>query len=65
MEKELINERQDSISLSRTSKGQYSWDIKLYYNIVETSHETIITKIAEINNNLKERFKSEVLNSKE
>lgn len=60
-EKELINERQDSISLSRTSKGQYSWDIKLYYNIVETSHETIITKLDEINKKLKQSFKSEIV----
>ena len=32
VEPQLVNEKTSSINLSCTSKGAYSWDIKLYFN---------------------------------
>jgi len=49
-------EKTSSISLSRTSKGAYSWDIKLYYDKDTEKSETIISEIEKINNDIKKTF---------
>ena len=56
MKSEEIPERQDSIELSRTSTGKYSWKIKLYYNEKETKTIEVINKIRDANNSLTKSF---------
>lgn len=60
MEETRINERTDSIKLSRTSKGLYSHEIKIYYNGTDTNPNEIIEKIDNIDKKLKETFKGDV-----
>lgn len=47
---ELINENQNSITLKKDSKGQYNWDIKIYFNDGEGA---VIEKIKSIDAQLK------------
>ena len=56
MESSQLNENQDSIKISKTSRG-YSWEIKLYYDIQRTKPEEVITRLGEIDNALKLKFK--------
>jgi hypothetical protein len=51
------NERTDSIKVSRTTAGKYSWEIKCYYNPAESNEGFIIQKIEAINMTLKDKFK--------
>lgn len=57
MEEKRVNEKLSSISISRTSKGQYSWDIKLYYNEESQDGKDIITKLQELDNEMQKSFK--------
>ena len=54
---EKTHEKQDSIKLSRTSKGLYSWDIKIYH---DDNAEDTIRKIKEIDKKLKGEFNNEM-----
>lgn len=58
-EKEAINEKQDSIEINRTAKGTYSWKIKRYYNFSDTKHNDIINDIEKIDQELKNKFKTD------
>lgn len=49
-------ERCDSIELSRTAKGVYSWKIKLYFNREIEHHSKTLIEVNEIDDNMKERF---------
>ena len=50
---ETHKEKQDSIKLSRTSKGMYSWDIKIYHD--DNADETI-KEIKRLDEKLKGEF---------
>jgi len=59
---EKTHEKQDSIKLNRTSKGVYSWKIKIYFED-ESSYldewkngETIIERIKELDKKLTKTF---------
>ncbi len=52
---ELTNEKQDSIKLSKNSKG-YVWEIKRYYDFSKTKPEDVIKQLGEIDKELKEKF---------
>jgi hypothetical protein len=56
METSIINEKPDSISIEKNSKG-YNWAIKLYYDGQKTQHKDIIVKLEQINNDLKDKFR--------
>jgi hypothetical protein len=56
MNEETINtERQDSIKISKNSKG-YTWEVKRYYDFEKTKPEVVITQIKEIDHQLAEKF---------
>lgn len=54
-----INDRTDSIKVSRTSAGKYSWEIKCYYNPIESSEGFVIEKIEAINMTLRDKFQGD------
>jgi len=60
MEQSIQTERSSSISLSRTSKGIYSWDIKLYYDCEKEAPFSIIKKLVSIDNEMKSSFKGDM-----
>jgi len=51
--KELLEVKQNSIELKRNAKGDYAWDIKVYFN--EDNKSTLET-ITSIDKELKEKF---------
>ena len=55
------NEKTDSISLSKTSTGKYSFDVKIYSKdlLAEGEDAKILKKISEIHDKLAEKFPSE------
>jgi len=53
---ELQNDKQDSIEINRTAKGNYTWKIKRYYDKSQTEAEDVIKYIEEIDKKLKEKF---------
>lgn len=61
----LSTEKNSSISLSRTSKGIYSWDIKIYYDDGETGGEKIIEKIKSLNIKMQKEFSSDIKEKEE
>jgi hypothetical protein len=56
---EIKNEKTSSISVSRTSKGAYSWDIKIYYDATAQEGKEIISSLKKLDDSMKEQFKSE------
>ena len=57
IEATINSDKQDSISITKNSRG-YTWDIKRYYNFDSKNPEEIINQIAEINKKLQEKFGS-------
>ena len=55
IQKETLNEKPDSVSLKRNSKG-YTWDIKLYYDCQKEGYEPILATLSEINSKLKQDY---------
>jgi len=55
---EKHTEKQDSIKLSRTSKGLYSWDIKLYFDDYNrfTNAEETIQRIKQLDQKMRDEF---------
>lgn len=52
---EIISDNQDSIALTRNSKG-YTWAVKLYYNANNIDPKDIIQEIENIDKALIEKF---------
>ena len=46
----------NSVTLKKDSKGNYSWEIKLYY---ETDNDFVLNKLDDINTKLKNKYGSE------
>ena len=44
-EETLVNEKQDSIEVSRTAKGIYSWKIKKYYNSSTIKNPSLVVDV--------------------
>ena len=55
MEKELIREKADSIKISRSVKGIYTWEIKRYYEY-EGAAGQVVDELVKIDNELKLKF---------
>lgn len=50
-------ERSDSVSLTKDAKGNYKWDIKIYFNSRElTDRERALGQIQTIDERLRENF---------
>ena len=56
MTEEQKFEKQSSIKISKTAKGEYSWEIKRYYNEETTDWREVNNVIQDIDKNLRERF---------
>ena len=48
---QMVQDRIDSISIEKNSKG-YNFSIKLYYNADKTTTDEILEKLADINKKL-------------
>ena len=55
---QTTNEQQDSVKVSRNSKG-YTWEIKRYYDFSQTKPEAVIKQIENINKELQQKFGGE------
>lgn len=55
MEEKLINEKQDSIKVAKTSKG-YTWEIKRYYAFESKSYQEVIKELKQIDRTLEQEF---------
>ena len=55
---ELTNEQQDSIKVSKNSKG-HTWEIKRYYDFSKAKPKDIIEQIEKIDEELKKKFGGE------
>lgn len=53
---ELQNDKQDSIEISRTARGSYTWKIKRYYDKSQTNADDVMNHIETIDKKLKEKF---------
>jgi len=63
-EEKLTNEKQDSISVSKNSKG-HTWDIKIYFDADKRKASDVISSIQQIDEELKDTFDKAVLEKKE
>jgi len=52
-------ERLDSIEISMTSKGAYSFKIKRYYDYSQDDPELVIKSIKKMHDNLRQTFPSQ------
>ena len=62
MEKEFTKEDSDSIKVSKSTTGKYSWDIKVYFKEsfdMNPKSKDIIERIKQIHDKLKETFENE------
>jgi len=58
-EGQIQSDRQDSIKVNKTTTGKYSFEVKRYYNRIETEPNTVINDIKNIYIELGEKFKEE------
>jgi hypothetical protein len=58
MSQETLTEKQDSIKISKNSKG-YTWEVKRYYDFENTKPAEIISQIEDINKQLSLKFGSD------
>ena len=56
--KEASFSSRDSIELKRSAKGEFSWNIKLYFDDAEQGFEGTVDELAAIHYALKEKFLS-------
>lgn len=56
MEKEIIDNKTDSIKVSKGMNEKYSFEIKRYYDNDKTSKEEIIKDLKDTINKLKQEF---------
>ena len=56
-EEKLSNEKQDSIKITKTSKG-YTWEIKRYYDYDRKDYKEIVKELHSIDEELIKTFDS-------
>jgi hypothetical protein len=55
-ENTILQEKRDSIEVSRNAKGDYSWKAKIYYDSATESMEEVVNDLKRIDDMLQERF---------
>lgn len=50
-------EKPDSVKVSKTSTGKYSFEIKLYFNREKEDYQDITNRMKDIETSLKTKFK--------
>jgi len=53
---EIKNDKQDSIEVSKTATGKYSWKIKKYFDWDNTDSVQIIADLKKADSVMKEKF---------
>lgn len=48
-----------SIKISRTSRGKYSWEIKIYFDEYMEEKDLVLKRIQEMDNDLRQKFKTD------
>ena len=57
METETVTtDKQDSIEVSRTAKGTYSWKMKLYYDTKKDGADNVIERLRLMDAKMKSKF---------
>ena len=51
----LVNEKQDSIKIAKTSKG-YTWEIKRYYDFNHKDFRNVVKELRDIDKELAKTF---------
>jgi hypothetical protein len=54
-------EKKDSITLKRNAKGEYAWDIKLYFDLSEEDPEEVINAVYVYDDKLRDQFLRQVV----
>jgi hypothetical protein len=57
MEESLVSLKQSSIEVNKTSKGDYSFSVKIYYDDSSRAWKDVITDLQNIHSELQKRFK--------
>jgi len=55
-EAQLQYEKRDSVILKRNAKGEYAWDVKLYWNRGYTEDSFVVKELQHIDTMLREAF---------
>lgn len=55
-EQRQVSEKQDSIKVSKSTTGKYSWDIKLYYDSSKVLGKDVIGHLKELDRQLQLEF---------
>lgn len=56
MSEELQHEKRDSITLKRNAKGEYAWDIKLYFDLAEEEPDEVINALYVYDDKLRKEY---------
>ena len=55
--KELLNEKTSSVTLKKDSKGNYNWDLKIYFS--DENEDKVLERLESLDNKIKEKFKND------
>jgi len=55
-EAQLQYEKRDSVTLKRNAKGEYAWDVKLYWDRDDVDALSVVDELQHIDEMLRERF---------
>ena len=55
-ETQLQYEKRDSVTLKRNAKGEYAWDVQLYWNSEDADALSVVEELQHIDGMLRERF---------
>ena len=55
---QLQYEKRDSVALKRNAKGEYAWDVKLYWNSEDDDALSVVEELQHIDKMLREAFLS-------
>lgn len=53
----ILKEKTDSITLKVNAKGEYYWDIKVYYDSDKENNEDVLKKVSDMDFKLKGLFR--------
>lgn len=53
---ELTHENRDSVAVKRNAKGEYAWDIKIYYDAGGNDAKDVVKYLKFVDDKLKENF---------
>ena len=51
-----VREKPDSVTLKKNAKGEYSHDIKVYFDSERNTKDEVLTKIEELDKSLNDKY---------